>query len=137
MHIEINDHTRISDITSVFSSYYPYLRLSFYYGEHSVYESSPKEQLIAENSTIGEIKKTHISTLIEIQPWYKVKQVEKEFQERIGISAQIEKRGKADWEQSTGLDILSIKDLNIMGRNASDEFIVADDEETMDEEFGQ
>ena len=135
MHIEINDQTKLSEIASTFNSYYPFLKLAFYRGEHDSYQSSPANQLIPENKTIGEIKRTHISTIIEIQPWYKVKQVEREFQDRLGVSIQIMKKENEQWEQSTGLDMLSIKDLNLMGRNSSDEFIVTDYDESWDEEF--
>jgi len=135
MHIEINDHTRLSEIASIFNSYYPFLRLAFYQGVHEIYQPSPNYQLIQENKTIGEIKRTHLSTIIEIQPWYKVKEVEREFQDRLGISIQILKKEDEQWEQSTGLDMFSIKDLNLMGRNSSDEFIVTDYDETFDEEF--
>lgn len=135
MHIEINDHTRLSEIAAVFNSYYPFLKITFFHGVHGIYQSSPDDQEIAGNATIGEIKRTHISTLIEIQPWYKVKEVEREFQDRLGISVQIMKKENDHWDQSTGLDMLSIKDLNLMSRNSSDEFIVTDYDETMDEEF--
>ena len=135
MHIEINDHTQLSEIASVFNSYYPFLKLAFYQGKHEVYQSSPVNQLISENKTIGEIKRTHISTIVEIQPWYKVKEVEREFQDRLGISIQILKKEDEQWEQSTGLDMLSIKDLNLMGRNSSDEFIITDYDDTSEEEF--
>lgn len=135
MHIEINDHTQLREIASVFNSYYPFLKLAFYQGTHEVYQSSPVNQLISENKTIGEIKRTHISTIVEIQPWYKVKEVEREFQDRLGISIQILKKEDEQWEQSTGLDMLSIKDLNLMGRNSSDEFIITDYDDTSEEEF--
>ena len=58
--------------------------------------------------------------------------MEKEFQDRIGIEVQIFKKEKDSWEQTTGLDNISIKDLNILGRNSSDEFIVVDYDESFE-----
>jgi hypothetical protein len=133
MHLEIHDKTKLKDIQKVFSDYYPYLSISFFKGHHELYENSPIAYEINPEKTIAEIRKTHISTILEIRPWYRVKDVEKEFQERIGISVQILKKEKEAWEQTTGLDQLSLKDLNILGRNSSDEFVVTD----YDESFGQ
>ena len=126
MHIEINDKTKLQNIQDTFSNYYPYLTLSFYHEPHKKYESSDITDLIDSAKTIGEIKKTHVSAVLEIQPSYKVKDVENEFQQRLGLSIQIFKKEKNKWEQTTGLDNLSLKDLNILGRNSSDEFIVSD-----------
>ena len=132
MHLEINDNTRLIDIQQTFSNFYPYLSICFYKGHHEIYESSEFTNLIDPYKTIGEIKKTHISTLLEIKPWNKIKDIEKEFQERIGLSVQIFKKEKDSWEQTTGLDNVSIKDLNILGRNSSDEFIVVDYDESFE-----
>lgn len=134
MHFEINDQTVLRDIQKTFSNFYPFLSLSFYKIPHKKYESSSREKPIDLNKKIGELKKTHISCVIEIQPGYSVTEVEKEFQDRIGLSIQILKKEKNGWEETTGLDNLSIKDLNILGRNASDEFIVEDYNESFEAE---
>jgi len=126
MHIEINDNTILEDIQKTFSDFYPFLSLNFYHDHHKRYESSSEKNLIDPKEKIINIRKTHISTLLEIQPHYRVSDVEKEFMERLGISVQVMKKEKDEWEQTTGLDNLSLKDLNIMGRNSSDEFIVED-----------
>jgi hypothetical protein len=135
MHLEINDNTVLENIQHAFSNFYPYLTIEFFHGHHQRYESSDEAVRIDPKKKISEVRITHISTLLEVQPWYKVKDLEKEFQERIGISVQIMKKEKQEWEQTTGLDNLSLKDLNILGRNSSDEYIVTDYDETFDEEI--
>lgn len=129
MHFEINDNTVLADIQRTFKNHYPYLSISFYRKQHKKYESSNVTDRIPLSKKISEIRKTHISTLIEILPTYSVIQVEKEFQERLGLTIQILKKEKDKWEQSTGLDNLSLKDLNILGQNSSDEFVMEDDDE--------
>ena len=136
MHIEINDNTRLRDIQKVFSNYYPFLNLKFYHGVHKPYEKSDEKKGIDAEAKIGEIRKTHISTLLEIKPDYKVKDLERAFQERIGISIQVMMREKGKWVQSTGLDMLNIKDINLMSRNASDAFLVKDYDEGFEQESG-
>jgi uncharacterized iron-regulated protein len=134
MHIEINDNTRLREIQKVFSNYYPFLSLTFYHGMHKPYEKSEDKKNIDADTQIGEIRKTHISTLLEIKPDYKVKDIEREFQERIGISVQVMMREKGKWVQSIGLDMLNIKDINLMSRNASDAFLVKDYDEGFEQE---
>ena len=135
MHLEINDNTILENLQHTFTNFYPYLTIEFYRGQHHRYEASDETVRIDPLKKVCDVLDTHISTLLEIQPWYKVKDIEKEFQERIGISIQIMKKEKEDWEQTTGLDNLTLRDLNILGRNSSDEYIVTDYDETFDEEF--
>ncbi|MBC6489760.1 hypothetical protein ACFSQD_05480 [Flavihumibacter stibioxidans] len=126
MHIDINDNTPLREIQVVFSNFYPYLAISFYRKRHKKYEPSESSDLIDPDTTIGAIKKTHYSGILEIQPLYTVAEVEKEFQERFDLSVQILRKEKSEWEQSVGMDSFTLKELNEMGRNSSDETIVSD-----------
>ncbi len=44
--------------------------------------------------TIGDVKKTHVSGILEMKPLSKVAEVEKEFQQRFGLSVQILRKEK-------------------------------------------
>lgn len=79
MHIDINDNTTLRHIQEIFSDYYPYLQMEFYKSPHKKYEASAERELIYPGKTIGEVKQTHISAIIEILPHSKVADVEKEF----------------------------------------------------------
>ena len=129
MHIELNDATSLKEIQEVFSDFYPYLKIAFFRKRHLKYEASEEADLIDPNTSIGNIKLTHVSGLLEIQPLYKVADVENEFQSRFGLSVQVLVKEKKDWRQTTGMDDFTLKELNVMGRNSSDEFIVTDYEE--------
>lgn len=126
MHININDNTTLRHIKDVFSDFYPYLQIGFFKKPHKKYEASPDMDLISMEKTIGEIKQTHVFGLLEIRPLYKVADVEKEFLERFGLSVQILRREKDRWVQTTGMDDFTLKDLNEMGKNSSDEIIISD-----------
>ena len=133
MHIEINDNTVLRDIQETFSDFYPYLKIEFYNKPHKKYETSAEACLVDPGKTIGEIRLTHLSALLEIQPGYKVADVEREFQQRFGLSVQVLKKEKDNWEQTTGMDDFTLKELNEMGRNSSDEFIISDYEAGFEE----
>jgi glycerol-3-phosphate O-acyltransferase len=133
MHIEINNNATLRHIQDVFVDYYPYLQLEFYKQPHKKYEAAKEKDIIYPGKTIAEIKQTHISGLLEILPLYKVADVEKEFLQRFGLSVQILRKEKDKWLQTTGMDDFTLKELNELGRNSSDEIIVEDYEEGFEE----
>ena len=94
MHFEINDNTTIRHIQERFSDYYPYLQIEFYKKPHKKYEASEDKDLLFPGKTIGEVKQTHVSALMEIKPDSKVAEIEKEFMQRFGLSVQILKKEK-------------------------------------------
>jgi len=133
MYIGINDKTSLREIQEAFSAFYPYLKLEFYSKRHGKYESSDELFLIEPNILIGDIKAAHISGILEMLPLSKVFDVEKEFQDRFGLSVQVLRKEKEFWQQTTGMDDFTLKEANEFGRNSSDEFIVEDYEQGLKE----
>ena len=135
MHIDINDNTTLGSIGRTFADFYPNLKIEFFKNPHQKYEPSPLADMYHEpDTTIGDIRETHISSLLEIQPWYKIGQVEKEFLQRFGLSVQIFFREKDKWRQTTGMDDLTLKYLNILSRNSSDEIVLSELDPESEEE---
>ncbi len=134
MHMEINDNTTLRQIRKKFSDYYPYLQIEFFNTPHKKHEMSEEDDMIDHYKTIGNIKKTHLSAVLEIQPLYRIAEVEREFLERFGLSVQILRKEKNNWKQAAAMDDFTLKDLNELSRNASDEFILSEpDSEYRDE----
>ncbi|HWC53529.1 MAG TPA: hypothetical protein VG676_08110 [Chitinophagaceae bacterium] len=133
MYIEINDNTRIGDIETVFSNFYPYLQIGFYKRSHERYEMSDEKDLINPDVRVSDIKQTHISGILEIRPLFTIAAVEKEFLQRFGLSVQILWKEKNHWEQTTDMDDFTLKELNEMGRSSSDAFILEDLDEGPEE----
>jgi hypothetical protein len=133
MHIDITDNSTLREVQEVFSNFYPYLRIEFFHKAHKKYESSDVLDMVDAGKTIGEIKHTHVSGLLEMQPWYKVSDVEREFHLRFGLEVQVLWKDEEVWRQTTGMDDLTLKELNELGRNSSDEFIEEDHEAGFEE----
>lgn len=129
MYIEINDNTTLREIMDVFSDYYPYLKLSFYKNPHKKYEESKESDLIADSRLIDQIKHTHVSGLIEMTPLNKVKDVEKEFMDRFGLSVQVLRKAKDEWVQTTGMDDFTLKDVNQYSKDSQDQVIISEYEQ--------
>lgn len=136
MYIEINDNTTIREIQQAFASFYPYLQLEFFHQPHKKYEASAEKDIVYAGESIGDIKQTHVSGVLDIHPWSKISAVERELLNRFGLSAQILVREADHWKQTTAMDEFTLKELNILSRNASDEFIVEDYEEGINEGEG-
>lgn len=134
MHIEINDNTSLMEIRDVFNNYYPYLQINFYRKAHKKYEASPEKDLIDPHQTVGQLKKTHVSGLFEMTPKYKVSDVEKEFMVRFGLSVQILRMDQDKWVQTTGTDDFTLREMNELSRNSSDEYVLMDYDETFENE---
>lgn len=133
MYLEINDTTRIGDIEQVFSNFYPYLQIRFYKRSHEKYEASDEIDLISPEVRVSDIKKTHVSGILEIRPLFTIAAVEKEFLQRFGLSVQILWKENKQWEQTTGMDDFTLKELNEMARSSSDVFILEGFDEGTDE----
>lgn len=136
MYIEINDNTTIREIQQAFANFYPFLQLEFFHYPHKKYEASAEKDIIYAGEAIGDVKQTHVSGILDIHPWTKVSAVERELLNRFGLSAQVLIREEDHWKQTTVLDDFTLKELNKISRNASDEFIVEDYDEGINEEEG-
>ena len=134
MYIEINDNTTLREIQQVFNNFYPYLQINFYRKAHKKYEASSDKDLIDPDQTVGQLKKTHVSGLLERAPKYKVSDVEKEFMVRFGLSVQVLRMDRDNWVQTTGTDDFTLKELNELSRNSSDEFVLMDYDETFEDD---
>ena len=133
MHIQINDNTTLSEIQRVFSEFYPFLRLEFYSKRHKKYEASDESYHIDPEILIGDIKAKHVPGILEVQPSYKVADLERELQQRFGLPVQVLRKHNDTWKQTTGTDDFTLKELNEISRNSSDEFILDEDEESLEE----
>lgn len=139
MYIEVNDTTTIHHVQKRFEDYYPYLNINFYKVPHKKYEASKEGDLIPGNKKIGEVKKTHVSAVLEIKPDSTVAEIEKEFLHRFGLSVQVLRKQKGEWVQTRGTDDFTVKELNELARNSSDDYILSEpdseypDEKAMDE----
>lgn len=125
MHIEIHDHTTLGEIQEVFERYYPYLRLAFFKTPHKKYESSDPATRLSPDLRVGDVRRTHISGLMEIQPGYRVADLERAFQLRMGLPVQVFRQDRDQWVQTLGTDDFTLKDLNEISHNASDEYILS------------
>ena len=80
MEIEIRDNKTIDEIRTEFFVHYPFLKIEFYNASHKLHEKSLPTHLVDHNKTIGEVRKKHRLSTIEIYSWQKTNVVEENFE---------------------------------------------------------
>jgi hypothetical protein len=115
MFIEINDKTTIGEISEKFSEYFPHLQIEFYIKLHQKSDVPVKEDQTSAGEFAGRVRQSYASDLMEIQPYYKIIEIEKAFRQRFGLSARVFRRETDVRKQIKGTNDLTIKELNEMG----------------------
>lgn len=133
MHIQLHDNITLKEIKTVFSDFYPYLKLEFYATNHLLYESSDERDVLPDDKRLKEIKEIHIDGVIDIQPTEKVADLEFEFQRRFGLPVQVLRLERGEWTQTTAMDAFTLKDVHEFSKNDSDDYLVEDYEEGFEE----
>lgn len=134
MHIQLHDNITLKEIKTVFSDYYPYLKLEFYSKPHLLYESSDEWDVLPDDKRLKDIKEIHVDGIIDIQPTEKVTDLEFEFQRRFGLPVQVLRMEQGVWKQTTGMDTFTLKDVNQFSKNDSDDDLVDEYEEGFEEQ---
>lgn len=133
MHIQLHDQITLREIKSVFSSYYPYLKLEFYAVPHKLFEASAEKDILPDDVQLQTIKAGHTDGIIDIQPTEKVADLEREFQVRFELPLQVLCMEHGEWTQTTGMDSFTLKEVNEYSRLDSDEDVIEEDEEIYNE----
>jgi len=97
MEILIQDERKVKEIMQEFNEGFPYLKLEFFSMYHRKGELSPKDQLIAHEAVLGQIRKKHNSGTINLDASKSVTQVESEFAEDFGLFVQVFRRSGNVW----------------------------------------
>lgn len=134
MHIKIHDNITLQQVKDVFSAYYPFLKLEFFSKPHGIFEASEEKAMLCGSKKLKDINPAHTDAVINIQPAELVSDLENEFQTRFGLPAQVFRKEKGQWVQTTGMDVFTLKDVNDFSKNDSDVFLVEDYDEGFEEE---
>jgi hypothetical protein len=119
MRIEINYKTTLRNLQESFSNNFPFLKIEFYNKVKRKYEASIRENLLYPGTPICELKKGNLPEQIEIQPWYKVEDLEKEFRKQLSLPVKLLWKVNNQWERAVGMEIITLEELNGLAQNSS------------------
>lgn len=117
MKIEITGRKTIGQIQDEFHTIYPYLKLAFYTQSHDAYHSSPENARVTDRDlTVDQLRRTHQKGSIYIDPDMMVWQIERLFETEFGLHAQVLRKSRNHWLQTSQTDDLTLADQNDRGR---------------------
>ena len=108
MKMLISDTKQVRTLQKQFEAEFPHLRLEFFAKYHDRGESSPWDEKVDAQKTLGEFRRKHITGKIEIVPEMSVAREEALFREAFGLSVQVFRRSGNAWLETTPTDNWSL-----------------------------
>jgi len=100
MEIAITDQKYIKELQEEFQQKYPFLKIEFFRNV-AKNGSSLKSQLISGKMTVGMIRHMHPEGSLDINGHRSVEEVENDFQNKFGLSAQVFRKFGSMWIETT------------------------------------
>jgi len=108
----ITDLKTIKEVQQEFNSKYPFLKIEFYKEAHTTKEGSPDSMKWGSEESIESIRKVHNSGDLSIKDDQKISELETNFLEQYGLSAQVFYKSGNLWLQTTATDEWTLKQQN-------------------------
>ena len=113
--MKITNNTKLLEIQHAFSKEYPGLKLEFYNKEHRDHEGSPITAQIDNNQVLKNVAKNFEEGELNITDKMTVGELEKTFQTKYGLHAQVFRRSASLWLQTSATDDWTIEKQNRKG----------------------
>jgi len=101
MEIIINDSKYISEIQEEFQKSFPYLKIEFFKHKQDTGSSLAKPRPISGKMTLGMIRNSHDEAVLNIAGSRSVAEVERDFQDKFGLCAEILRKSGRMWIETT------------------------------------
>lgn len=115
MKLHVDDTRSIAEIQGEFNAGFPYLKIEFFKKPHEVGETSALADMLPADSNLAKWRTVHNSGDIIITPETKVSELESEFQDKFGLSAQVFRQSGEVWLETSVTDSWTLKEQNEQG----------------------
>lgn len=115
----IQDDRRLKDIQAEFNEKFPFLQVKFFEGKHKPGETSPIQQKLNNELTIGEARTVHSEGDLSINANQKISTLEQNFLEKFGLNVQVFRKSGNLWLQTSKTDHWSLSEANRKGEHSS------------------
>jgi hypothetical protein len=120
MKIHISDKRKISAVQEEFNRAFPFLRIEFFNVAPKPGKGvAKKHMIIPDHRTVGECRRIHKSSSIDITPRMKVNQLEKIFLAEYGLSVQVFRKSGKVWLETTMTNDWTLAEQNKQGEELS------------------
>lgn len=114
--IKIDKPVKVSEIKKAFNNEFPYLKIEFFRKKHKELQGSLKKDVIADDFTITAASEVHDIIISEDML---VSEFEKQFYEKLKLSAQVFRKSGKSWLETTFTDSWTLKKQNDEGLELS------------------
>ena len=111
----INDNSTIREIQAEFSKMFPGLKIEFYRSKHDEFGGSKLSDQLHPDQIIKDIRKVDTEGDITIYPDMTVLVLENLFEEKFGLNAQVFRKSKDIWLQTSVTDHWTLEIQNRKG----------------------
>lgn len=116
MKLLINDEMPVRDLQLAFNSWFPFLKLEFFRNRSLLEKMYTLNRQVPPHHTIGQIWKKKEAAEIEINEDTRVRDLEKTFLDKFGITMQIFRKSGNLWLETTMTDGWTLKQQNEHGK---------------------
>jgi hypothetical protein len=116
--MKIHENMRIIELQSEFNKKLPFLKLEFYKTPHKSGEGSEQGLLLDPYTTIKEASSSDSSGELHFNPEMTVSNLENLLKEQFGLHAQVFRKSKGVWLQTTATDDWTLTRQNESGQRA-------------------
>ena len=121
MDININGHTKLSDIQHEFMNRFPFLKLEFYKHTHHEGEISSNADKINLSHTINDINTSATEFEWHISGQMTVKEMEANFQDKLKIGVHVFRKSGINWLQTGATDNWTLAEQNTHAKEMLEE----------------
>ena len=119
MNLQLQAQKSIKELKQEFSNSFPFLKIEFFVRGHQAGEASPLSEELPVTATLIEVTGVLREGTLTINPKDTVAAVEKRLEHEFGLPAQIFRKQKGVWIETTATDHLTLEEQNQMGKIAS------------------
>jgi hypothetical protein len=118
MIIFINSKSQVSDIQRDFNGLFPYLKIELFKHKHGYLEASPRQAKLPHYLYLSDLA-TQLPTQISVPESMTVQELEKMFEEQLGLHLQVFRKSGNLWLETTMTDGWTLKQQNDHGMEIS------------------
>ena len=119
MEIIITDNKFIKEIQDEFHTEFPFLKIEFFKHSQKDGRSMLKSQPISGKMVIGMVRHNHSEGPLNIEGTRSVEEIESDFQNKFGLSAQVFRKSGSMWIETTLTHHWSLLRQNLEGQQMS------------------
>lgn len=114
----IQDKRTLKETQKEFNQKFPFLQIKFYAEKHNPGETSPVQQKLNNDLTIGEVRTVHSEGDLSVNANQKISTLEKAFLDEFGLNVQVFRKSGNLWLQTSKTDHWTLGEANRKGEHS-------------------